>query len=296
MDVSMAEFLQLTANGVTRGLFYAALGVGLALVLGVTGRFHFAYALTYTFATYSAFLLIDVAEVPFLAAAAAGVLAAVVLSVLIEVCVYRPVTAKAGRNALLVVIVTSLGITTAGVAALQLIAGTGSLPFYGPVLSSYTVGPVTVSNFDLYQALTSLALVLAVAALLARTRTGRVIKAVRSNPGLAQLMGISARRVHVICFAIAGLISGTSAIWYGLQYTVEPVMGDRVIIYAFVVAFLAGTRTSPLRALVVGLGISLLEQWASMFLTVQWSQIAVFTVLVTYLVLLAARGRWGRLL
>ena len=56
--------------------------------------------------------------------------------------------------------------------------------------------------------------------MLAGTRTGRAIKAVRSNPGLAQLLGISTRRVNVICFAIAGLIGGVSAIWYGLQYTV----------------------------------------------------------------------------
>ena len=37
---------QLTLNGIFRGAAYGILGVGFALILGVTGRVNFAYALT----------------------------------------------------------------------------------------------------------------------------------------------------------------------------------------------------------------------------------------------------------
>ncbi len=69
-------------------------------------------------------------------------------------------------------------------------------------------------------------------------------------------------------------------------------MGDRVIIYSFVVAFLAGTRTSPLRAIAVGVSLSLVEQWASLWLSAQWSQTAVFVVLIAYLVALSTQNIW----
>lgn len=288
----MNDLLQLTANGVFRGLPYAAMGAGLALILGVTGRFHFSYALTYTIAPFAAFQAAQSLGLSFWPAAAVGVLASVLLSVAIESLIYRPVAARAGKNPLLAVMVSSLGFSIVGVALLQLLVGTGSIPFYGPPLQSISLGAVTFTNFDVASALTALVLVLALALLLARTPLGRAIKATRSNPPLAAVLGINTRLVNIVVFAIGGVISGACAIWYGLQYTVEPAMGDRVIIYSFVVAFLAGTRRSPLRAIGVGLALSLLEQWSSIWLSVQWSQTAVFAVLVVYLVVLSSRGAW----
>ena len=46
---------QLTATGIINGAAYGLLGVGFALILGVTGRFHFAYSFTYALAAYMVF-------------------------------------------------------------------------------------------------------------------------------------------------------------------------------------------------------------------------------------------------
>src|SRR4051794_37853970 len=170
-----ADFWQLTVNGLVRGAFYAALGAGLALVLGVTGRFHFAYMLTYTAAPYAAFLVMDRLGVPFWPAALVGLAVAVALSMLIEQLVYRPVAARAGDRAMLAVLVTSIGVSTAGIAALQLVAGSTSLPFYGPTLTIGEHGPVLLSNFEIYQVLTCVGLVVALTLFLALTPIGRSI-------------------------------------------------------------------------------------------------------------------------
>jgi branched-subunit amino acid ABC-type transport system permease component len=291
-----ADLLQLTANGVVRGLSYAALGAGLALVIGVTTRFHFAYALTYTIAPYVAFWALTNAGVPFWPACLLGVAAAVALSVLIEVGVYAPVAARAGQRSMLAVLVTSIGLSTAGVALIQLWMGTGSVPFYDPsaVPTYYDVAGVQTSSFEIYEAATALVLILGLALFLARTGLGRSVKAVRSNPGLAGTLGISVPRVNVVCFAIAGLVSGACAIWYGAINTVQPTMGDTAVIYGFVIAFLAGTRTSPLRAIPVGLAVALLEQYSSIWLSLQWTQTTAFVVLAVYLAVLAGKDLWPR--
>ncbi|MFI0405669.1 branched-chain amino acid ABC transporter permease [Actinomadura sp. 3N508] len=290
-DLLDAELWQLTANGLVRGAFYAALGAGLALVIGVTARFHFAYALTYTAAPYAAFWVMDGLGVPFWPSALIGLGTAVAVSMLLEAGVYEPVARRAADRAMLAVLVTSIGVSTAGIALLQLKFGTSGVPFYGPDQVRHDVGPVRVSNFELYLVATCLVLVAGLAAFLAFTPIGRSIKAVRSNPVLASVLGISVRRVNLVCFAIAGLVSGVCALWYGLLYTVQPTMGDTTVIYGFVVAFLAGTRSSPLRALPVGIGLGLLEQWASIWLSLQWTQTAVFTVLTGYLAFLAVKDR-----
>ncbi|KAB2386333.1 branched-chain amino acid ABC transporter permease [Actinomadura montaniterrae] len=293
-DLLDGELWQLTVNGLVRGALYAALGAGLALVIGVTTRFHFAYALTYTVAPYAAYWAMDGLGAPFWPSALAGLAAAVAVSVLLEAGVYEPVARRAADRAMLAVLVTSIGVSTAGIALLQLKFGTGSLPFYGPDQVQHRLGSARISNFDLDQVATCLVLVAALAAFLAFTPVGRSIKAVRSNPGLAAVLGIGVRRVNLVCFAIAGLISGACALWYGLLYTVQPTMGDSTVIYGFVVAFLAGTRSSPLRALPVGIGLGLLEQWASNWLPLQWTQTAVFIVLTAYLAFLAVKDRLPR--
>ena len=48
LAVTFETFRQLTVDGFFRGCSYGLLGVGFALILGVTGRFHFAYGFTYT--------------------------------------------------------------------------------------------------------------------------------------------------------------------------------------------------------------------------------------------------------
>ncbi|GAA1859026.1 branched-chain amino acid ABC transporter permease [Actinomadura bangladeshensis] len=290
-DLLGGELWQLTVNGLVRGSFYAALGAGLALVIGVTTRFHFAYALTYTVAPYAAFWAMDGLGAPFWPSALIGLATAVAVSMLLELGVYEPVARRAADRAMLAVLVTSIGVSTAGIALLQLEFGTSSLPFYGPQPQRYDLGPVRVSGFDIEQAATCLLLVAGLAVFLAFTPIGRSVKAVRSNPGLAAVLGISVRRVNLVCFAAAGLISGACGLWYGLLYTVQPTMGDSTVIYGFVVAFLAGTRSSPLRALPVGIGLGLIEQWASSWLSLQWTQTAVFIVLTGYLAFLAGKSR-----
>jgi branched-subunit amino acid ABC-type transport system permease component len=293
MDLPAADLAQLTANGLFRGASYGALGAGFALILGVTGRFHFAYSLTYAFTAYAAYTLTAGLGVPFWPAAFLGVLASAALGVAIERFAYRPIAAKAGDAALMTVFVASLGLGVAGTSLIQLVWGSNSQPYYGPAQESFTLGGLTLVSFDLYQSATSLVLVAALSALLRWTSLGRVIRAVRGNPGLADAMGFNARTVHLVCFAIGSAIAGACAIWYGLQFTVDPSMGDRPGVYAVVVAFLAGTSASPARVLLVGLGVGLAEQWSSHWLSVQWSQTTVFAILVVYLVALAAKGGPG---
>jgi len=54
---SGSEVLQAVVNGVINGSAYGLLAVGFALILSVTGRFHFAYALTYALAAFLAAVL-----------------------------------------------------------------------------------------------------------------------------------------------------------------------------------------------------------------------------------------------
>jgi len=290
--VSWESFAQLTANGIFRGAAYGLLGAGFALILGVTGRFHFAYSFTYTFAAYMCFTFWDRAGLPFWPASLLGILAATATGPAIEKWVYRPLAVRAGSTALLAVFVASLGIGIAGENMIRLLWGSSSQAFFGPTQSVWTLwdGKVTFLNFDVYQALTSLVLVLVLAALLRFTSLGRRIKATRVNPDLATVIGIDAKQVYMIVFAIGSLFAAVAAFWYGLQFTVDPAIGQRPVIFAFVVAFLAGTASSPIRVFLAGIAVGLIEKWSSMFISVRWTETVVFILLLGYLVAKSLKG------
>ena len=283
---------QLTANGIFRGAAYGLLGVGFALILGVTGRFHFAYSFTYTLAAYLAFTFrFRGLKLPFWLAAFAGVLVAAVVGILIERFIYRPLAQRAGATALLAVFVAALGIGIAGQNMVALFWGQSTQAYYGPTKAAWSIGSTRFENFDVWQTVSAFALVLILTGLLRFTGLGRAIKATRVNPELATIIGINANVIYLVCFGIGTFLAGVSAFWRGLQVSVEPNMGQRPVIFAFVVAFLAGTARSPLRVFLTGIAVALVEQWSSIWLSVRWTETAVFVILVGYLVSLSLRGR-----
>jgi len=282
---------QLTANGIINGAAYGLLGVGFALILGVTGRFHFAYSITYTLAAYFMFTLWDRVGLPIWPAVLLGILAATVLGVSMEQYVYRPLAVRAGATALLAIFVASLGLTIAGSNLVQLFWGSENQILEGPQQEVINWGDVAFINFDLWSVISAVVLVLILAALMRYTDLGRQIKATRVNPELAEIIGISSHRIYLIVFAIGTFLAGSAAFWYSLKFSIDPAMGLRPVIFAFVVAFLAGTASSPIRVFLTGVAVALLEQYTSIWLSVRWTQTAVFVVLLVYLVVLAFEPR-----
>jgi branched-chain amino acid transport system permease protein len=289
--VSVEAFKQLTANAIFSGAAYGLLGAGFAIILGVTGRFHFAYGFTYTLAAYMCFTFWDRANIPFWPASLLGILFAMLSGVLIERFIYRPLVARAGATALLAVFVASLGIGIAGENVIRLLWSSSSQNFFGPSQERWTFWGVNYLNLDIYQTLTSFACVVLLAALLRFTPLGRQIKATRVNPGLATVIGINANTIYLVCFAIGSFFAGVAAFWYAVQYTVQPDMGQRPVIFAFVVAFLAGTASGPVRVFFAGIVVALIEKWSSMFISTRWTQTAVFVILLVYLVARSLEGK-----
>jgi branched-chain amino acid transport system permease protein len=289
--VNLQSFAQLTANGIFRGSAIGLLGVAFALILGVAGRFHFAFGsfyalsayLAYTFARRGVMPPFVEMMLPFWPAAFVAVLVVAVLAVGVERYIYQPLARQAGVNALLAIFVAALGLGIALENLIRLVWGSASQPYFGPTQERWSIWRVSFVNFDVYQLIIYAALVIALSALLRFTPLGRMLRATRSNPDLAMTIGINSSHVYMIVFFIGTLLAGVVAVWQGIQFTVEPAMGARPVIYAFVVAFLAGTASSPVKIFLTGIGLVTVEQWSSMFVSVRWTQTVVYVILIGYL-------------
>lgn len=282
MGIEQVE--QLAVAGVINGSFYALLGVGFGLILGVTGRFHYAFAFVFTLGAYVASVLEGPGHVPAAPAILAGLAAAALCGVLIERFVYRPLAVFAGPLALLTIFISSLGVTIAGVNLITLAWSAASRSVTLVPVYPLALGAVTFTTLDLALVATAWLLISALAAVLAWTDLGRSIRAVRGNPTLARIMGIDPGRIHLAVFALGSLLCGVAGILNGARFAVQPDMGDRPVVFAFVVAFLGGARSSPVRIGLAGLFIGLVESLSGLFVSPQWTSLVVFSVLFAYLV------------
>jgi branched-chain amino acid transport system permease protein len=69
------------------------------------------------------------------------------------------------------------------------------------------------------------------------------------------------------------------------QTAAKPDMGFTPLFYAFVVAFLAGLGSHPVRVGLVGLGVGLVESWSALFMSTRWTSLVVFGILFVYVAL-----------
>jgi branched-chain amino acid transport system permease protein len=280
---SGSEVLQALVNGVINGGAYGLLAVGFALILSVTGRFHFAYAFTYALAAFLAAVLERVYGLPLLPAAAAGLAAAAAVGVACDTVVYRPLAERAGSGAMLAVFVASLGIVIAGENALSLAWGPGPRNLTGIGSRSINVAGTTFTTLDVISVVVSVGLSGALWLLLGRSGFGREIKAVRANVQMSTAIGIDVNRIHTAVFIIGSLLGGVAALLYGLKYAASPDMGENAVFYALIVTFLAVSSSSPLRLLAVGVGVGLVERTAGIGLSPQLSTGVVFVLLLAFL-------------
>jgi branched-chain amino acid transport system permease protein len=281
----LQQIEQLAVDGAINGSFYALLGVGFGLILGVTGRFHYAFALVFTFAAYVTSVMESAAGLPVIVAVIAGLLAAAVLGVAIEHMIYRPLALVSGPLSLLTVFISSLGVTIAGVNLITLAWSAQSRSLKLVPVTPLQIGDVTFTTLDLSLVVSAWFLIAALAVILSFTDLGRSIRAVRGNPVLSRMMGTDPGHIYLAVFAIGSVLCGVAGILNGARFAVLPDMGDRPVVFAFVVAFLGGTRRSPFVVGLAGLFIGLVESLSGFFVSPQWTSLVVFSVLFVYLIL-----------
>lgn len=283
---------QLIVSGIVLGSFYALLGVSFGLVYQTSKIFHLANAIPFAAAAYGAVWSASTLRFPLWLALIFGLLMAVIFGLLILVLGYFPVMARNGT--LLALFLVSLGISVAFPNLLQIVFGTENIPLktYGAdgELGSafdnnvYTWGFVTITTIDILKIVVAWLVVFGVVLFVNRTRFGRSITALRTNPTMAAAVGISTKTVYIVVFALGSLIAGIAGLFVAAEFVANPIMAIQWTLIGFIAVFFGGIG-SLLAASVGGLILGLLSSLSSLYLGVQWTPVVVFGALfITLLV------------
>jgi branched-chain amino acid transport system permease protein len=243
-----------TLNGLQFGLILFLIAAGLTLVFGVMDFINLAHGVQYmvgaylaaAFATYTgSFWLALLLRLP----------TALAFGLLLELLVFRHLYDRDHLDQVL----ATFGLILFLNQGVKFVWGAAPLSVPMPDILS---GAVTLPGGLLYPTyrIAIIAAGLAVAALLYvlvnHTRAGMLVRAGASNAPMVSALGVNIRRLFMMVFGFGAMLAGFAGAMVAPILSVEPGMGDNILILAFVVIVIGGigsVRGAFLAALLIGL-------------------------------------------
>ena len=296
-------FVQQVVNGLTLGSMYALIALGYTMVYGILKLLNFAHGEVYMMGAFAGFGVLTAlggpespmvpVEVMVVMMFFAGMATSCLLAVGLERFAYRRLR-DAPRIAPLI---TALGASFFLQSTALLLFGAQRRSYdsteYMDVQGGIHWGPLNVSPQRLLTITTTVALMVLLTQMVARTRLGKAMRAVSFDREAAAMMGIDVDRVIVATFAIGGILAGAAGVMFGLVYfSVYHLMGFTAGLKGFTAAVVGGIGSIP-GALVGGLVIGLAESFSAAYISSTFQDLIVFSILIVVM-LARPTGLLGR--
>ena len=276
----MSQFAQVTIYGLLQGGLLALVAVGFSLVWGVMNVVNLAHGAFVITGAYVAWEINRAVGLdPFLAMIPTAVvmfgLGYVIQRGLVNLVVNAPIF-------ITLLLTFGLNLLLVNGMILRYKANYQSIPTSYAAQSLVLPGDVRVPYGRLIAAVIAVALTLALAWAVRRTRLGLSILATGMDRGAARLMGIRAAHVYAVTFGLAAAMAGMAGAAVGTVSTFSPADAGRFTLFSFVAAVLGGLG-NMYGALYGGLLLGLVEAWGGNLLPNTLVNAVAFAVVVIVL-------------
>ena len=250
------------------------------MVYGIAKMLNFAHGDIIMVGAFAVITTVSMLGFPPALAIAASVVCCVVLGVCVERIAYKPLR----KSPPLAVLITAIGVSYFLQSLALLIFGSTqhSFPkvFSVPTLA---LGALTIRGDMLVTLAVTTAIMVGMSLFIAKSRTGKAMRAVSEDRDAAELMGISVNRTITITFAIGSALAAVAGVFYGTTYGfIGPYTGSMPGIKAFVAAVFGGIGSMP-GAMLGGILLGVIENLAKRYISTELSDAIVFAVLIIVL-------------
>ena len=282
----MTLYLQLLSDGVINGCAIGLVAISFAYFYASTGIFHVAHAGIYTLGGYVALYLTGVG-LPFPAALLLAVLCCVLVGLIVQALLYQKLETKGASP--LVMMIASIGLLTLLQNIMAILFTPNILQFdVAWRLKSIVLGSVVLSYPQAMIVVTSLAIFAAMLTFSRYSGLGKRIRAVASNPELAEITRLKPKIVFLYVIGISSGIVAVPGVLIGLDQALQP-YNSLLILLTAVIAMIAGGIGSLPGAFLMSILISVVQSMSVAFVPGRWSIAVVFGFFVV-LILLKPEG------
>jgi branched-chain amino acid transport system permease protein len=270
--------LQAVLNGLVSGTVLTLPAMGFSAIFAVLRYPSFAVGALASFGAYAGWLANTHLGLPAAGALPLAFVAGAAVGTLAEWLAIRPLQ----KSGALMMAIASLALSFLLENVLRLVFGNELRGFDLPLLRDVTFGPFRMGPQQLHNMALALAVMLAVWAFLRWSNTGRAMRAVADNPDLARLRGIRPVRVAMATVALGSGLAGIGGMLVGLDTSVDPMTGPRLMLSIFAAAVLGGLGSIP-GAVAGALVIGVVEELTSFALSPAYRTPAGFLVILLVL-------------
>ena len=273
--------LQLIFNGIVTGTIFSLYAISFSIIYGTAKIFHFAHGMVFTCGAYFTYVFHVLVGMNIVPSILLSMVFTSTLGMAINFIIYEPLQRrKAGP---LVLLVASLGTYISLQAIISLIFTSNVRVLSGGVGSAFRVMSVSVTEIQLIIIGTIIGINSFLVLFFLKTEAGLSIRASGEDSELAEVFGMSPRKITYIIFAIGSALASVAATLNALDIgTIDPNVGLEALLVCFVAIVVGGMENIPGAAaggFIVGM-ISHLSIWQ---VEARWQQIIVYSVLIAVL-------------
>ena len=276
----MMDLIVNLVSGLSLGSIYALIALGYTMVYGIAKMLNFAHGDIIMVGAFTVITTVSMLGLP----PALGIIASIVCCVVLGVCVERIAYKPLRKAQPLAVLITAIGVSYFLQSLALLIFGSTQHSFPKIItMPAIEIGGLTIQGNMLVTLAVTIIIMVAMSLFIAKSRTGKAMRAVSEDRDAAELMGISVNRTITITFAIGSALAAVAGVFYGTTYGfIGPYTGSMPGIKAFVAAVFGGIGSFP-GAMLGGILLGVIENLAKRYISTELSDAIVFAVLIIVL-------------
>jgi branched-chain amino acid transport system permease protein len=241
-------------NGLQLGVLLFLIAAGLTLVFGVMDFINLAHGVQYMLGAYLAVAFYGVVG-NFFVALVLALAAALVFGLLLEFLIFRHLYDRDHLDQ----VIATFGIILFLNHGVRMVWGAAPLTLPVPEIFSGSVMLMDRLSYPVWRLViiaAGLGVAVGLYVLVTFTRIGMLVRAGATNARMVSALGVNIERLFMIVFGFGTMLAGFAGIMIAPIISVEPGMGDNVLILAFVVIVIGGIgsiRGAFIAALLIGL-------------------------------------------
>ena len=279
MTVTGTYLLQLTLNGITLGLLYALIAVGLSLIFGVMEIINFAHGEFLMLGAFAMAFALPVMGLLYWPALAISIVAIMLFGLV----VYELLLSRLRPDEFERSILVTLGLSIIIIHLVQyFFTANPRLVDTQFGFEGVEIGAIRITWTRVVAAGVAVAAFAGLYLVLRHTQFGRAMRAIAQNREAALMIGIRPRTVARNAVVLAAGLCGLAGAAISPIQLVTPYMGQFLIFKAFALVIIGGLGNIP-GAIVAAVALGLIESWIGGFFEIAWQEAAAFVIMILVL-------------
>ena len=274
--------MQIAVNILLSFSIYLLIAYSFVVCYYPTKFFHLAHAVIITSGAYFTYFFSQQFELPLFLAIAGAIILSIILGVITEICLYKPLRKR--NSSSMIMMIASLGLYIVMQNVISLIWGDDIKRIRtGDIKEGYNFFNAYITEIQIITVIVCIMLVIGSIILMNKTKIGRNIRAVASNPELSNTIGINSNYIIFWSFFIASGLASVAGILIAFDIDMTPTMGFNWLLYGVVAMIIGGVGSN--RGLIGGaLLLATIQNFAAYYVGSQWMDAIAYIILILFLI------------